>query len=549
MIMAETEDVLGEARDAFARRDWAAARELFTAADEQGELDVDDVHALAETAWWVGDVDEALATYERAYRLYLDGEQPRRAAMSALDVAVSLLLRGDTVMGSGWMSRAQRLLREHQGSAEHGYALCLEVETEIDDGDIDAVLDKARRIQAIGRDADDPNLTTLGMICEGRAHLRDGRVGEGVSLLDEAMLAVVAGELDPVWAGDAYCHMIGVCHELGDLHRAAEWTEALERWCAQHSSATLFRGICRVRRAQLLHVQGAWARAESEALQVCEELERIQVASVAEARYEIGEIRRLRGDVEGAEEAYVEASRLGRDPQPGLALLRLAQGQDEAARSAVEVALATTEDRLARAPLLAADVEIALAGGDVDRARDASEELAGIAETYGTSGLEALATHARGALLVADGDAGAGAEVLRDACRRWQELRAPYDAARVRTLLAEVYTTLGDDEAAQRELDAAAAVFDELGAVVDARRIAELRGEAEIPGGLTDREAEVLRHVARGATNREIAGTLYISEKTVARHLSNIFTKLGVSSRTEAAAFAFDHGIVHVGRG
>ena len=548
--MDDMTDVVAQARDAYARRDWPRARDGFQAAGATATLSADDQYALAESAWWLGLIDEAVAGYEHAYRGYLADGQPRRAAHCALDAAVSLFLRGDTVMGSGWMSRAQRLLHGDPDSVEHGWmTYVLEVEAALDGPDLDAVVDRARRVHEIGRAHADPDLVALAIAGEGRALIRQGHVARGMAMLDEAMLATLSDEIDPAAAGNIYCHLMAACHELGDLQRMSRWTRATADWCERLPAAVLFMGICRVHRAQVFQAGGSWDRAEAEAARVCDELADIHVASVAQARYELGEIRRLRGDLDGADAAYRQAHELGRAPQPGLALLRLAQGRPDVALAAITATLAGTSEQLARARLRAAHVDVALAAGDAATARVAAEELRDIAERFATSGLHAMSCRAEGVVLLAEGAAGQALELLHTACRRWGELRAPYEAATVRLHLAAAYRALGDGDAAARELDAAATTFTELGAVPDLERVAELRGRREPPDGLTGREVEVLTCVAAGMTNRQVAAALVLSEKTVARHLSNIFAKIGVTSRTEAAGYAFEHGLASPARG
>jgi DNA-binding CsgD family transcriptional regulator len=550
--MTSATDQLEAARDAYARRVWPEARAAFEAAREHTALSADDLYQLGDAAWWMGAMDEATHVWEEAYRHYLHGEQPRGAAMTALSVAVNFFLRGDETVGAGWMARAQRLLADETDSAEHGYVVyLLEVEAQLggiapgQSAAVDALVASARRVQELGRRHHDPNLVTGGLMGEGRALVKVGRVDEGLRLLDEAMVGVLSGELGPEWAGNVYCHLMSAAHELADVHRAVAWTEATTRWLEGLPAAVLFTGICRVHRSQVHQLTGSWELAEREAARVCRDLVTIQPATAAEAHYQVGEIRRLRGDLEGAEQAYQRAHQLGRDPQPGHALLRLAQGRVDAASASIRTALlAEADDRLVRARLCAAQVEIALAAGDEATARQACEELQEVAERYASSGLEVLARHARGALLLEAGDPAAALPVLRDACRRWQGVEAPYDCARVRTLLARTYEQLGDGEAAERERDVAVEVFRRLGADADLRRARAATEHADgPPAGLTAREVEVLALVAAGRSNRQVAAQLVISEKTVARHLSNIFTKLAVTSRTEAAAFAFAHGL------
>jgi DNA-binding NarL/FixJ family response regulator len=543
-------EVLEAARDAYRRHDWAGAREGFLAARAAGELAAADLDALADAAWWLGEAEEASAVLEAAYRRHLDEGRPGGAAMAAVGVAVNHLLRGDGVVGSGWLGRARRLVRDQPEGAEHGYLLYLELEGALGGDDPATVVETARRVREIGRRHADPNLVAAGDLFEGRVLVRQGRMAEGMALLGEAMLAVLSGELRPEYAGNVYCHLMAAFSELADVRRAAEWTEATGRWLATLPAAVLFTGVCRVHRSQVLQRKGAWAQAEREAALVCQDLADLHVEGAAEGHYQLGELRRLRGDLEGAEAAYLQAHALGRDPQPGLALLRLAQGRAATAAASIRAALtAATSDRLARAWLCAAQVEVALAAGDLEAAGRASDELDRTAATYGSSGLEAAALQARGAVLLAGGRPEAALPTLRAACRRWQELDAPYDAARVRLLLSRAYRALGDADAAGRELDAAGAVFERLGATPDVDRVAALRGRPSLPAGLTGREAEVLALVAAGRTNREIAEQLVLSHKTVARHLSNIFAKLEVTSRTQAAAYAFQHGLATPERG
>ncbi len=543
---------LDTARAAYARCAWPEARAAFHAAREQEELSAPDLYALGDTAWWMGSMDEALHDWEEAYRRFLQGEQPRGAAMTALSIAVNGFLRGDQTTGAGWMARAQRLLADEPESAEHGYVLyLLEVEARLggiapsDHAATDTLISSAHRVARLGRDHHDPSLVALGLLGEGRALVKAGRVDEGLHLLDEAMLAVLSGELGPEWAGNIYCHLMSAAHELADIRRAVAWTEATTRWLDGLPAAVLFTGICRVHRSQVHQLTGSWELAEEEASRVCRDLATIQPATAAEAHYQVGELRRVRGDLAGADRAYQRAHQLGRDPQPGHALLRLRQGRVDAAVAAIRTALlAEAEDRLARARLCAAQVEITLAAADPAAAERACGELEEIARLYASPGLEVLARQARGAVLLAAGNPAAALPVLRTACRDWQGVAASYDCARVRVLLARAYDVLGDTEAAERERETANRAFRRLGADAGLEHLtAATAGTAARPGGLTGREVEVLTHVAAGRSNRQVGERLVISEKTVARHLSNIFTKLGVTSRTEAAAFAFAHGL------
>jgi DNA-binding CsgD family transcriptional regulator len=548
--VADARQTLEAARAAYEQRNWALAREGFRAASEVGLLCADDLAAMGRAAWWLGDVEESNRRLQEANRRYLDDEQQENAASTAIELAINYFLRGDEAMGSGWMGRAVRLVEGAPESPVHGYlAYLMEVEGNFVSADVAGVITAARRVQELGRKFGDLNLVAAGVSGEGRMLIKDGRTSEGLALLDEAMVSVVAGELAPDWAGNIYCNAISICHALGDLHRMRTWTDAAERWLETLPAAVLFAGICRVHRAQLLCLCGEWERAEQEAASVCEDLAGISVSNVAEAWYQVGEVRRLRGDLDAAEQAYRKAHENGLDPQPGLALLRLASGRIDESSAAIRTALiATSDDRLSRSRLYAAQVEIALAAGDKEMARKACDELSVMADTYASSELEALAVTARGIVLLAEGLPERALPSLREACRCWRELNATYAAARTCLWLAEVYRALGDVGAAAMELDAAAAVFSRLGARVDVARVEALRAGPTAPGGLSDREVEVLVLVASGRTNRKIAEALCISEKTVARHLSNIFTKLSVTSRTDAARVAFEHGLVASGR-
>jgi DNA-binding NarL/FixJ family response regulator len=537
---------LAAARAAFAARHWTGAHDAYLSARQEGPLDADDLTALAQASWWLGLMDESIEGREAAYERYLEASDHRRAAMRAFEVAYDYFLRGNVEVGGGWLSRAQRLLADEPDCPEQGYLLYFAVETSLDGGE--ETMAKARQVQDFGRRHADRNLVAAGIVAEGRVLIKLGRAQEGVALLDEGMLDASAEDMSPVWAGNIYCHLMSACYELGDIRRAAAWTQSTAEWCDRMAPAVLFKGICRVHRAQVMQIRGAWAQAQDEAERVCQDVAHIHVGIVAEGHYQIGEIRRLRGDLDGAEGAYRRGHDLGRDPQPGLALLRLAQGHPEVAAAMIRSALAGVTDRLSRARLLAAQVEIAIAAGDPATASVAADELDAVASAYRSSGLQAAAKRSRGAVLLATGRTEEALSTLRTACSGWTELEAPYDCAKVRVLLARAYRQLGDTESAERELDAARSAFKALGAELDAKE-AGGEGRTSLPNGLTEREAEVLALVAAGGTNRQIAEELFLSQKTVARHVSNIFTKLGVTTRTAAARFAFDHGLASPERG
>ncbi len=532
---------LEAARQAHARHQWADARAGFLAARAVEELAVEDLSALADAVWWEGDIDEALAVMEAAYRSHLAAPEPDppAAAMLALDIAFSWFLRGEEAMGSGWMSRAQRLLEDEPPCVEHGYLQSVGIEEALVRGDYAAAIGVARSVAAVAAEHGDETLEALALVGEGIARVKQGSIGAGLAVLDEAMLPVVAGRVRPTFAGNIYCQLMSICHELADLRRAQHWTDATARWCEGFGSAVMFMGVCRVHRAQLLQVRGEWAAAEAEVQRVCEDLAAMNVVAVGMALYELGEVRRGRGDLTGAEAAYAQAHQHGCDSQPGLALVRLAQGRVAEALGALQAAESATAERLARTRIWVALAEVAVAAGALEEAERAADELDGAAAAFASPGLAAAAAVAHGRVRLAGGDGAGAVEALEAGRRQWQSLGARPLVAQIRLLLAAAHDHLGTPRRAEQERSTATAELAELGAAPPGATGGQAR-----PGGLTVREVEVLGLVARGLSNREVAALLVLSERTVARHLANVFTKLGVTSRTAAAAFAHDHGLV-----
>ena len=523
--------------------DWQQTFDSLTALDAERGLGADGLDALGEAAWWLRSLPECISARERAVAAYLADGRAGSAALVALRLFYTFSVRGESAIATGWLRRAARLLEHEPEGVEHGHLRLAQARVARAQGDADAELVHARAAIALGDRFGDADLVALGRYIEGRLLVRQGNVYDGMATLDEAMLAAVQGELGPMATGQVYCNVIAACQELGDLRRAAEWTDALRGWCASQPSS-VFPGLCRVHRAEVMRLRGAWPEAEDEARQASAELLDSMPAFAAEALYQLGEIRRQSGDLAQAESAFRRASDLGREPQPGLALVRLAQGRTPAAAAAVRRAVAQEGNRLARAKLLSAQVEIALACGDPDTARAATGELNQIAGEYGSEALQAAAATAQGALALGADDAHGALGPLRRAWELWQAADCPFEAAEARLMLGIACRAVGDEEGAELAMRSALAAFRGLGAASEAARTSELLGGRPQVAGLTARELEVLRLVAAGKSNREIAGDLYLSVKTVARHLSNIFCKVGVASRTAAAAFAYEHGLI-----
>jgi DNA-binding CsgD family transcriptional regulator len=424
-----------------------------------------------------------------------------------------------------------------------GYLLIPTAIRHIVQGDLAAAHDAFSQAAEIARRFADRDLASLACHGRGRTLIRLGRISEGVALLDEAMASVIAGDVTSLVAGDVYCSVLEACQETFDLRRAYEWTTSLAQWCATQPGLVRYRGECLLYRAEVLQLHGNWSDAARDAQDACALL--MSRPAAGAAFYRLGEIHRLRGEFAKAEEAYARAHERGRQPQPGLSLLRLTQGQIDVAAASIRTVLLDTRARAARARMLAAAVEILLAADDLANARVAATELSEIAAAFGAPLLAAASAHAAGAVLLADGDIETASTSLRQARNIWRDLETPYEEAHTCLLLAAVFERRGDQDSRRLELDAARRLFKQLNAEPWLARIAEPSDLTHQPAGsLSEREAQVLRLLAAGKTNRAIADELFISEKTVARHVSNIFDKLGVSNRSGATAWAFQHNLV-----
>jgi ATP/maltotriose-dependent transcriptional regulator MalT len=535
--------LLAHARRATSQQSWLEAREAFARADRDGPLDAEDLELWATTLLMLAEDEAAVATLERAHERYLERGETVRAVRAAIWIGMNLAYNGAVGPASGWLGRAQRLLdQDPRDSAERGYLLLPLVFQHEAAGEYEMAANVAGQAAAAGQRFDDRDLLALAVHAQGHMLVMAGQVPAGLALLDEAMVTVTTGDLMPFVVGIVYCGVILACQSVFEVGRAREWTQALTAWVAEQRDVVAFTGRCLMHRAEILQLGGAWPDALEEARLASERFAETGNPAAGLAHYRQGEVLRLLGRFDAAEAAYRDASRMGWEPQPGLAQLRLAQRRVDVALVAIRRASAEITEPLKRAALLPAHVEIALAAGELDDARAACAELHSLAARYDSRMLKAMVAYADGATALAEGDAATALAHLRTAQQLWIELEAPYEVARARTLLSEGCAALGDGEAATLEREAACETFRKLDAEPD---LARLEPAPATPAhGLSARELDVLRLLARGKTNREIAAILVISEHTVARHVQNIYAKLRIGSRTAATAFAFEHGLV-----
>jgi DNA-binding CsgD family transcriptional regulator len=541
-------DELERGREAYARRAWMDAYKSLSHVERAASLGVEDLELLATSAYMIGRDDDFLSALERAHHAYLDTGEALGAVRCAFWVGVNLALRGEISRATGWFGRAQRLVeRQEHDCVERGYLLVPVMLQHEASGDWEAAYATAADAAELGERFGDRDLLALAVHEQGHALVKQGRVEEGLGLLDEAMVAVTAGELSPIITGLIYCSVIEVCQEVYALRRAHEWTAALTQWCEQQPDMVAFTGRCLVHRAEIMQLHGAWRDALEEARWARQRCAQVKnQTATAQAFYQQAEVHRLQGEFATAEEAYRQASRCGSEPHPGLALLWLAQGKNDVAAAAIRRVVGETTEPLKRVRLLPAYVEIMLAAGDAREARRGCHEFEEISARYESGMLEAMVAHVRGVVDLAEGNARAALIALRHAWQVWQELEVPYEVARVRVCLGLACRALGDEDTAALEMDAARDLFAQLGATPDLARVDSLtRRTSPIDAhGLTPRELQVLRLVAAGKTNKAIAAELVLSERTVDRHVSNIFTKVGVSSRAAATAYAYKHQLL-----
>ena len=524
------------ARSSYARQAWGDACAGLLA--NVKSLDVDDLERLAVCAYLVGKVQESDDAWARAHQLRLAGGDPDGAARCAFWIGFRLVNSHERPEANGWIARLVRLVEELPADAvpRAQLAYLTGLRALFDQGDLVTAAADLGRAASLAAAHLDIELAALARLALGRVLVLQGKITEGVYLLDDAMLTVRSEMLSPIAVGDSYCTAIDACHDLFDVQRGQEWTDGLTRWCAQQPDLVPFAGICQVHQAEFLQLKGAWVEAMAQA-----GLARARLSTpsrqllYAAAVYQEGELRRLRGEFAEAEQCFREASETGRDPQPGLALLRLSQGRNADAALAIDRAIAEADGPVARSQLLAAYVEVMLACDRVRDARQATSRLAEGARALGSPMLDAVSERATASVLLAEGDPRAALGALRRASDGFRECELPYEVARTAALIGRARRELGDEEGARLVIDAARSVFGRLGARPDLALL-----DQGNPAGLTARELQVLRLVATGRTNRAIGTELGLSERTVDRHLSNVFVKLGVSSRAAATARAYE---------
>ena len=536
---AEVVDPLAFVRAALGRHAWQLALDAARSVSvEDPDQQADRLDLEAEAAWWLGRLDECIAAREAAYRTFDELGEDRRAGQCAVWLWEHHAICARPAVASGWLRRARRALDGDTECVEYGNLLLREAETAHGSGELDRALELATGALDLARRLRSTDLEAESLQTRGRILIDKGRIDDGMGHLDEAMLFAVEGRLRPFSAGKVYCSLIAACEDVGDLDRAAEWTEATLRWAQDHPFA-IWPGICRVHRAIVLKRSGDLDAAEQEAARACNELGHSHIANSAAAWGEVGDIRRRLGQLDAADDAFARSQELRSAPCGGLAILRLAQGRVGDASAIITACVASQPNPLGRAALLPALVHIEIAAGNLDAAERALTELESTCKAFDTATLRATTCTTRGRLQLAAGDA-AAPDTLHQAAEAWQKLKVPYEEATARTLLGRALQVAGDLDQARRSFEAAADLFSRIGAHLDASEVYDA-ARPRPPAGLTEREVEVLRLVAAGLTNNDIASQLFLSGKTVSRHLSNIFTKIGVSSRAGATAFAFEH--------
>ena len=508
-IGSSTSEPLIAAREALGQHAWAQAFELFSSADVDDALSGPDLEALSDAAWFTAHAAAATDAKERAFRAYARDGEPIRAAYLAFKLAQEHAFRGKTSLASAWMRRGERLLEGQEESYAHGYLALCRSEGARQAGDIDGAVAQAEQALQIGTRVGDADLEATALTLLGSLRIATGETSGGFALMEEATIAAVNGELSPFVTGVTFCTMIAACRDLTDYRRASEWTEATERWC-ERQSVSGFPGVCRVHRAEVVALRGAWERAEEELRRATDELAAFSATPpMADGFYAIGEIRLRMGDLRGAEEAIRQAHGFGRSPEPAMALIRLAEGNTRAALESINAAVdQQTWDQWARARLLPSQIEIAIAAGDVSSARRSADELARLAQTYDSPALHAHTHESLGRVLLAEGEHVLATREIRIAIKHWREVDAPFEVARGRTVLASALRAMGDDAGADLELGVARDEFSRLGArleVAAAERALQMAADRR-SGPVQTRKTFMFTDIVGSTTLAELLG-------------------------------------------
>jgi DNA-binding CsgD family transcriptional regulator len=543
-----TDKKLHEARKAFRLKEWTGAYAGLKDADKKGGLKPEDLESLATAAYLLGKADESIDIWSRAHNEYLNTADINCAVRCAFWQGFLLLNSGESARGGGWISRARRMLDEaHLECVEKGYLLLPVALRCLGEGNANGSLVTFELAAKIADQFHDPDLRALCCLGRGQAFIRLGQIHDGVELLDEAMTDIDAGQLSPIVSGIIYCAVIEACLEIYDLGRAQEWTAALSQWCASQPDLVPFRAPCLIRRSEIMQLHGNWSDALEQADRANKLLSQWKGDPIAGAAfYQLGELHRLRGNHAQAEEAYRQSHNAGRNPQPGLALLSLAKGEIDSAKASIDRSLEEAKNPKIRTKILPAYVEIMVAANEITKAQAGVQELIDVARKLNAPILLAWAAQAEGLALLSQGDPHSALDRLSNVLAIWNSLEAPYECARVRLLIGQARMAIGDKETASLEYEAARLTFDRLKARADIARVEALmqaRKRVKIHG-LTSRELEVLRLLATGKTNKTIADELFVSERTVDRHVSNILSKLDLRSRAAATAFAYENHLV-----
>lgn len=538
---------LEQGRNAFRQQDWSDAYELLSSADKKNDLDADDLELLAKAAYLTGRESDCKDIWARSHQKFLNEQNLEQAIHSAFWIGLLLFFQGEQAQGSGWLARAERLADGHKKEcAEKGFLLIPQGLQQLRKSDAESAYNLFHKADEIGNRFGNLDLMTLGRLGSGQALIRQNKIDEGTSLFDEIMVAVVSDEISPIVAGIVYCAVIETCQNIYDLRRAIEWTDALSRWCNAQPDLIPYRGQCLVRRAEIMQIHGDWPDAMNEIERACQLSPASRPPATGEAFYRQAELFRLQGRYSKAERAYRQANEWGRNPQPGMALLRLAQGQTDAAKTIIQQVEDESQDRIKRSRILPAFVEIMLATNESGPAQDSARELTEIADEFEAPFLKAIASRAEGNVLLANASPRASLKKLRHSLSVFKKIRALYESARTQTFIGIACRELGDYDTAEMELTTAHRVFQRLGAKPDLEKVESLLQKplSNKSHGLTPRELQVLRILATGKTNKDIAEELFISERTVDRHVSNILGKLDVESRAAATAYAYEHKLI-----